>query len=66
MKTIPEIFFQTAEKFSKKPALLAKESEVYFSYTFEQIAKKVKIFANVLLWLVMLFKWFNFTDKNPA
>ena len=49
MKTIPEIFFQTAEKFSKKPALLAKESGVYFSYTFEQIAKKVKIFANALL-----------------
>jgi len=49
MKTIPEIFFQTAEKFSKKPALLAKESGVYFSYTFEQVAKKVKIFANVLL-----------------
>lgn len=49
MKTIPEIFFQTAEKFSKKPALLTKENGVYFSYTFEQVAKKVKIFAQTLL-----------------
>ena len=49
MKTIPEIFFQTAEKFSQKPALLTKESGVYFSYTFEQVAKKVKIFSQGLL-----------------
>ena len=51
MKTIPEIFFQTAEKFSQKPALLTKESGVYFSYTFEQVAKKVKIFSQTLLGL---------------
>ncbi len=48
-KTIPEVFFETAKKFSSKTALLAKENNVYFSYHFDELEKKIKIFSKALL-----------------
>ena len=44
-KTIPELFLETAEKYSAKPALLYKKEGVYFPITYKELAGKVKIFA---------------------
>ncbi len=47
-QTIPETFFETVEKFSKKTAFLYKRDGVYFPITYQEIAEKVKIFSSAL------------------
>jgi len=47
-KSIPDVFFETAERFSKKPALLYKKDSVYFPITYKELAEKVKLFAFAL------------------
>ena len=47
-KTIPEFFFETAEKYSNKPALLYKKEGVYFPITYKELSEKVKTFASAL------------------
>lgn len=45
-KTIPDLFFETANKFSTKTALLYKKNEVYFSVNFNELVKKVRYCAS--------------------
>jgi long-chain acyl-CoA synthetase len=47
-KTIPEIFFETAEKFKNKTALLYKKEGVYFPITYKELSQKVKILSSAL------------------
>lgn len=47
-KSIPELFFENAEKYSGKTALLYKKEGVYFPITYKELAKKVKIFSSAL------------------
>ena len=47
-RTIPELFFETVEKFSDKKALLFKAEGVYCSITFQELSEKVKCFASSL------------------
>lgn len=48
MKTIPELFFETAKKFSKREALLVKKDGVYSPITYKELSEKVKNFAAAL------------------
>lgn len=45
-KTIPEVFFETAVKFSKKTALLYKKEGAYFPITYKELLNNVKILAS--------------------
>jgi len=47
-KTIPELFFETAEKYKNKTALLYKKEGVYFPISYQELAEKVKVFASAL------------------
>ncbi len=47
-RTIPEVFFETAEKFKNKTALLYIKEEVYFPITYAELADKVNSFASFL------------------
>lgn len=47
-KAIPEVFFETAKKFPKKPAFLYKKGGVYFPVTYKEAASQIKIFACAL------------------
>lgn len=47
-KAIPEVFFETAQKYPNKPALLYKKEGVYFPITYKEIIKKIKIFSACL------------------
>lgn len=47
-KSIPELFFETAEKRKNKTALLYKKEGVYFPISYKELSKKVKIFASAL------------------
>jgi len=46
MKTIPEAFFETAEVFPQKNALLYKREGVYFPITYKELSQNVKILSN--------------------
>lgn len=48
MKTIPQKFKETAEKFSKKPALKFKYHDAYISISFFELQKQVDILAKGL------------------
>ncbi len=41
-KSIPEVFFETCEKFANKTALLYKKEGVYFPITYKEFSGKVK------------------------
>lgn len=41
--SIPKVFFQIADKYAQKPALLYKKEGVYFPIFYKELAKKVKI-----------------------
>lgn len=47
-KTIPEIFFETANKRANKTAILYKKEGVYFPITFKELEQKVKNLAVAL------------------
>ncbi len=47
-KTIPEVFFETAKKYSEKAALFYKKEGVYFPVTYKEFSDKVKIFSAYL------------------
>lgn len=47
-RVIPEVFFETAERFSKKTALLYKKEGAYFPITYKELLNNVKIFASSL------------------
>lgn len=46
--TIPEIFFETAQKFPNKPAVLYKKDGVYFPITYKALSQKVRTLAFAL------------------
>ena len=47
-KSIPEIFFETAQKQKNKTALLYKKEGVYFPISYKELARKVRIFSAAL------------------
>lgn len=44
-KTIPEVFFETVQKYPNKPALLYKKEGVYFPISYKELKDKVSTFA---------------------
>jgi len=44
-KTIPEVFFETVERYPQKTALLYKKDGVYFPVSYHEFGEKVKILA---------------------
>ena len=66
-KTIPEIFFETSEKYSAKPALMYKKEGVYFPILYKELASKVRIFASALqkLGVVENDKIAIFSENRP-
>ena len=66
-KTIPELFFETAEKYHSKPALLYKKESVYFPILYKELSTKVQIFASALqkLGIVEGDKVAIFSENRP-
>jgi long-chain acyl-CoA synthetase len=46
--TIPEVFFETAEKYSGKVALLSKINGIYSSITYKKLAEDIRLFSCAL------------------
>jgi len=46
--TLPQQFFATAEKFSKRPALRYKKDNTWFALTFKEVESQIKDFASGL------------------
>jgi long-chain acyl-CoA synthetase len=47
-KAIPELFFETAKKYSKRTAIAYKKEGVYFPVTYKELADKIFVFAGAL------------------
>jgi len=47
-KTIPEVFFETVERYPQKTALLYKKEGVYFPISYQEFGEKVKVMAVAL------------------
>ena len=47
-KAIPEVFFEIAEKYPDKPALLYKKEGVYFPITYKELSEKVENLSGYL------------------